>query len=342
MNLKNLSVKIKIPKFFKDKLNNKRINLIYKKFEKSLNIKQNFIVAVSGGPDSLALAFLTKVYALKNRLKPKFIIVDHKLRQESTREAKKVKNLLKKYSIDLEILTWKGKKPKTNIQSLARKKRYQLLIDKCHKLKIKNVLIAHHQDDLFENFFIRISRGSGLKGLTSFDEKTEYNNIQILRPLLDQKKEDLLFISKNIFKFYIEDPYNKDQKFQRIKIRKSMEELQKFGLDKEKFLITIKNLKHSNNVVNFYVNENLEKNTFFSSKQNKLFINKEFFDQPYEVIFRSLSDSLKILGDKYYPVRGKKLDKIIDEIKKNSLIKVTLGGCILEKVNQTVIISKEI
>ena len=86
MSLKNLSVKIKIPKFFKEKLNNKKINLIYNKFEKSLNIKENFIVAVSGGPDSLALVFLSKVYALKNRLKPKFIIVDHKLRQESTRE----------------------------------------------------------------------------------------------------------------------------------------------------------------------------------------------------------------------------------------------------------------
>ena len=60
MSLKNLSAKIKIPKIFKDKLKNKRINLIYKRFEKSLNINENFGVAVSGGPDSLSLAFLTK------------------------------------------------------------------------------------------------------------------------------------------------------------------------------------------------------------------------------------------------------------------------------------------
>ena len=341
MSLKNSSVKIKIPKFFQEKLSNKKINLIYKKFEKSLNINENFIVAVSGGPDSLALAFLAKVYALKKGLKPKFFIVDHKLRQESTREAKKVKNILKKYSIELKILTWKGKKPITNIQSLARKKRYQLLIDKCNKFKIKNILIAHHQDDLFENFFIRISRGSGLKGLISFDKKTEFNNIKFLRPLLNQKKEDLIFVSKHIFNFYIVDPSNKDEKFKRIKIRKSIEELQKFGLDKKKFLITIKNLKHSNNVVDFYVNKNLEKNTIFLSKQNKLVISKDFFDQPHEVVFRSLSNSLKSLGNKYYPVRGKKLDKVIDQIKKNSSVKATLGGCILEKVNQTVIISKE-
>ena len=58
MSLKNLSVKIKIPRVLKSKLNNKKISQIYKKFEKSININENFIVGVSGGPDSLALAFL--------------------------------------------------------------------------------------------------------------------------------------------------------------------------------------------------------------------------------------------------------------------------------------------
>ena len=46
------------------------------------------------------------------------------------------------------------------------------------------------------------------------------------------------------------------------------------------------------NVVNFYVNQNLKKNTFFSEKNNKLILNKKFFKQPYEIIFRSLSESL--------------------------------------------------
>ena len=67
MSLKNLSAKIKIPKFLKNNLNNKRISKIYKNFEKSLNLDENFIVAVSGGPDSLALAFLAKIYALKKK-----------------------------------------------------------------------------------------------------------------------------------------------------------------------------------------------------------------------------------------------------------------------------------
>ena len=62
MNLKNLSAKNKIPKLLSLKLKNKRISQIYKNFEKSLNLEENFAVAVSGGPDSLALAFLAKIY----------------------------------------------------------------------------------------------------------------------------------------------------------------------------------------------------------------------------------------------------------------------------------------
>ena len=341
MSLKNLSVTNKTRKFIKKNLKNKKINQIYKRFEKSLNINENFIVAVSGGPDSLALAFLAKIYSVKKKLAPKFFIVDHKLRFESTKEAKIVKKILKKHSINSEILTWKGKKPFKNIQSLARNKRYELLFKQCDKFKINNILLGHHQDDLFENFFIRMLRGSGLKGLISLDKKNKIGNKNLLRPLLDQKKEDLVFISKYVFNFYVDDPTNNDEKYQRIKIRKLIVELQKNGLDKKKFFKTIKNLQYSNSVVNFYVNENLKKNTFFSNKSNKLILNQSFFQQPYEVIFRSFSESLKIIGKKHYSTRGKKLDKIISNIENGDLLKMTLGGCIIEKVNQTVIISKE-
>ena len=67
----------------------------------------------------------------------------------------------------------------------------------------------------------------------------------------------------------------------------------------------------------------------------------EFFSQPHEIIFRSLSNLIKSIGKNYYPTRGKKIEKIISEIKKKPFLKVTLGGCIIKRVNQTVIISKE-
>ena len=341
MSLKNLSVKIKIPKLLKDKLDNKRISQIYKRFEKSLDIHDSFTVAVSGGPDSLALAFLAKIYSIKKQIRSKFLIIDHKLRPESTKEAKKVKHLLKKNMISSEILTWKGNKPNKNISSKARIKRYELLYKKCEKLKINNIMLGHHQDDLIENFFIRMLRGSGLKGLISLGKKTLINNKNLLRPLLDQKKSDLVFISKKVFNFYVEDPANDDNKYQRARVRKLIKELKNDGLDKKKFFQTLKNLRHSNEVVNYYVNENLSKNTSFLKESNKLILNNKFFYQPYEVIFRALSESLGLIGQKYYSVRGRKLDKIIKDYEKNQSFRVTLGGCIIEKVNQTVIISKE-
>ena len=341
MSLKNLSVANKIPKLFNNKLKNKKIRQIYNKFENSLKVKENFAVAVSGGPDSLALAFLSKIYSIKNKLLSKFYIIDHKLRPESTKEAKKVKRVLKMYQINAEILTWKGKKPIKKIQSAARKKRYDLLFNRCDKLGINNILLGHHQDDLIENFFIRMLRGSGLKGLISLDQTSKIKNKQLLRPLLYQKKNDLEFLSKHVFNFYVEDPSNKDEKYLRIVIRKLVAELQKNGLDKDKVLNTIKNLKYSNSIVNFYLNENLQKNTFFNSKEKKFTINQKFFEQPYEIIFRSLTILINIIGNKYHSVRGKKIDNLINNIENDSLFKATLGGCIIEKVNQTVIISKE-
>ena len=73
MSLKNLSVKIKNLKQLKSILKNKKIVQIYKKFEKAIDINENFAVAVSGGPDSLALAFLSKIYSIKKKLYPNFL-----------------------------------------------------------------------------------------------------------------------------------------------------------------------------------------------------------------------------------------------------------------------------
>ena len=174
MSPKNLNVSNKTHKFLLKKLKDKKTLKIYKKFEKGFNLNENFIVAVSGGPDSLALSFLTKIYSLNKNLNVKYFIVDHKLRNNSTKEAKFVKLLLKKISVKLEVLTWFGKKPKSNIQSVARDKRYELLVNKAKKLKINNIVLGHHRDDLIENFFIRMLRGSGLNGMLSFDERSEF------------------------------------------------------------------------------------------------------------------------------------------------------------------------
>ena len=341
MSPKNLNATNKTHKFLFNKLKDKRTLQIYNKFENNLNINKNFIVAVSGGPDSLALSFLTKIYSIKKSLDVRYFIVDHKLRNNSTSEAKNVQKNLKTFLINLNILTWKGIKPKKNIQSIARDKRYELLINKAKKLKMNNILLGHHLDDLFENFFIRILRGSGLNGLVSLDKETQRDAINLIRPLINFNKKDLIYLCDFIFGSHVVDPSNEDDKFKRVKVRNFLKQLGLEGLDRSKFHLTIKNLKLANENIKFYVKKNLEKNLTISQKNKNTILTEDFFSQSEEVVFRSIVEVIKVVGKKYYPVRGKKIDRIINLISGKTSFKVTLGGCVIKKVNGTVILSKE-
>ena len=156
VNLKNIFTK------------NKDFRFIYLEVKKKLenNRKKIFLVGISGGPDSLALAAITKTISLDKKFKFYYALVNHNIRKNSKQEAQKVKQLLKKYDINLNILTNKSKINK-NIQSQARQVRYKLLEDFCHKNGINIVLTAHNLEDQVETFFIRLSRGSGLTVLSA-------------------------------------------------------------------------------------------------------------------------------------------------------------------------------
>ncbi len=343
MSPKNLNVQSKTHRYLLDRLKDKRISQIYKKYEDTLKIKQNFLVAVSGGADSLALCFLSKIYSIKNSLRVKFFIVDHKLRPNSTLEAKLVKQLLNSHFIKLNILKWNGKKPTSNIQSCARNKRYKLLVHEAKKSKIKNILTGHHVDDLYENFFIRMLRGSGLNGLVSFDLNSEYKKINLIRPLINFEKKDLVYISNKIFNNFFEDPSNVNEEFTRIRVRKLIKNLHAEGFDKKKFFLTIKNLKFSNDTIKFYIRKNLLENTSYFKNKSSIILTKEFFNQPHEIVFRSFREIIKIVGKKYYTVRGKKLDYVIESINSDnkSIFKFTLGNCIIKKINNSILVTKE-
>ena len=344
MNLKNLNVQNQKHKKILSELNKKKISKIYNKFSSSLNLNKNFAVAVSGGPDSLALAYLTKCYSLKNKIKVKYYIVNHKLRKESSLEAETVRKVLKKIDIKCTILNWNGKKPSKKIQATARDKRYSLLVNECKKNNIKYLLLGHHLNDLFENFFIRIVRGSGLNGLISLNENTKYRDqdLSILRPLLDLEKKELLHISNKVFSFFVKDPSNTNENYKRTRIRNLLDSLEKEGLDVKKLKLTIDHLKDSYESIKFYVNKNLKNNVVFLKSKNTYILSCDFFNQSHEVIFRSLSNLIQKLGKKYYPVRGKSINELSKKINERSFKKITLGGCYVERVNDTILISKEI
>ena len=343
MNLKNLSVQSKKHKTIISQLNKKKILRIYNEFSTSLKVKGDLAVAVSGGPDSLALAYLTKCYSLKNKIKVKYYLINHKLRKESSLEAETVKKLLKKFDIQCSILNWNGKKPSKNIQAIARDKRYSLLANECKKNNIKYLLLGHHLNDLLENFLIRIVRGSGLNGLISFSKSTKYRgqDLNIIRPLLNLEKKDLHYVTNEVFSDFVKDPSNINEDYKRTRIRNLLQSLENEGLDLKKLKLTINNLKDSDKSIKFYVDKNLKKNSVFLKRKNIYILNSNFFDQSHEIIFRSLTKLIQKIGKKYYPARGKSINELIEKINKKSFTKVTLGGCFIERFNETILISQE-
>ena len=348
MKKKNLSVKKKILNFYSKKLDDPRIKKIYLKFKKNLSdhITNSFCVAISGGVDSMALSFLAKCYSIENNKKCYFFIVDHKLRENSTSEANLVKKKLKSFQIKCNILTIKKINKKINLQSFARDNRYKLIINQSLTKKIDMILTAHHKDDLIENFFIRLLRGSGLKGLISFSKikskVTHDDKIFILRPLLDTSKKDLIYLSKNTFNFNVNDPSNLDDKFLRVKVRKLISNLEKDGLTFNKFKLSLNNLSKSNNTIDYYVQKNIKDNSNYLKLTNSIILKDYFLKQPDEIVFRSFSELIQKIGKKDTFARGAKVENLLKYLRSNNNhSKKTLSGCIIQKLENSVIISSE-
>ena len=106
-------------------------------------------------------------------------------------------------------------------------------------------------------------RGSGLKGISFIRKKKILDEINLIRPLLNFSKNDLEYISKHVFNFFIKDPSNEDLKYTRTKVRKIISEFKGNGFSKDKLFLTLKNLKKSNNALSFYVEKNKKAKYFF-------------------------------------------------------------------------------
>ena len=346
MKRKNLVVKRKVKlKEKKQILKDHTIKKFYSNFKKKVFIligKKDFALGVSGGSDSLCLSYFANMYSKEFHNKIHVLIVDHKLRKESHLEALKVRKILNNKNIQSKILSWKGKTPKKNIQNNARNIRYSLISNYCLKNKVKYLITAHHKDDQIENFFIRLLRGSGLKGLSSMSEIADYNkNLKIVRPFLDYQKKDLKYVTKKFFKTFITDPSNMNDKFLRVRIRKYRKNMEKEGLNTEKIIKTINNLLSANKTLNFYKNKALYKHVSFLSKNRCLINNQIFSEESGEIIFKSFSDILSLVSGTYYPPRSKKIINLINRLKKDKFKKSTLGGCIIEQKDSFILISQE-
>jgi tRNA(Ile)-lysidine synthase len=324
MSKKNSSVSLKNGfKNFKD------LSTIFLKFKKKLDRlnKKNYTVAVSGGPDSLALTALTRAYSYTKKSKFYYVLVDHNIRKNSAKEANEVKRLLKKNKINLKIILNK-KKIKKNIQGLARNTRYEILSNYSKKNNINSILTAHNLEDQVETFLIRLSRGSGLRGLSSMNFLSKIkNSINLYRPLLDVKKKNLIKISKTVFGKYFNDPSNKNFKYLRTKVRSLKKPLEKSGIEYDQIIKSINNLATSKATLDDYLKKIFKE--LIKKKRNEIFLDlRKFQEHNKEIQIALISESIKRLKNNYYNPRSKKIENLIKNVNKRNFKKSTLGGCI--------------
>ena len=322
--------------------NLEEIKNTYLSFKNSLKTfkTKSFLVAVSGGPDSLALVALSRLYNYEKKTKFHYVLINHNIRKDSFEEAQKVKKLLLKHQINLIILS-NSKKIDSNIQSRARQIRYALLLKYCQKKKINTILTAHNLEDQVETFFIRLSRGSGLTGLSAMKPLSKLNNkMRLFRPLLGTKKIILQKIAKFIFgKFFI-DPTNKNKKYLRTKIRNLKKPLSKSGINYDQVIKSINNLASSNAILDKYFNSIIKK--ISKKSKNEILINyREFKALDKEIKIKIIKVSIKKLKKNYYDPRSKKVENLINNIKSNKFTKATLGGCLFSLKKDKLCLKKE-
>ncbi|MGY3440539.1 tRNA lysidine(34) synthetase TilS [Bradyrhizobium sp. USDA 4473] len=191
------------------------------------------VLAVSGGPDSVALMWLVARWRRALARGPNLVAVtvDHGLRPEAAREARDVKRLARSLDLPHHTLRWNGPKPATGVPAAARAARYRLLAQAARKHGATHILTAHTRDDQAETLLMRMLRGSGVAGLAAMARETERDGIVLTRPLLDVSKAQLIATLNKARIGFADDPTNRDVSFTRPRLRALMPLLAEEGGD---------------------------------------------------------------------------------------------------------------
>ena len=285
-------------------------------------------VACSGGPDSMALAFLLAGWCRANGRPLTALVVDHRLRPDSTDEALMVADRLGQLGIAAEILTWTGEKPSSDIQNKAREARYERLTGWCRAQHGADLFLGHHLDDQAETFMLRLARGSGVDGLAAMARLELRNGIRLLRPLLDMPKARLVATLKAAGIDYVSDPSNLREKFARNRMRKLMPALAGEGADAGRLAETARHMARARAALEHYTNDHLAR----SGRIHPLgyaWLNREtFLEAPEEIRLRALARLVQALGVGVYPPRFSKLETLLQRLEQGPEPGgATLSGC---------------
>jgi tRNA(Ile)-lysidine synthase len=196
------------------------------------------VLAVSGGPDSLALMWLMARWRRALARGPKLVAVtvDHGLRPEAARESRDVKHLARTLDVEHRTMRWiqenpGSDKPKRGVPAAARAARYRLLAKAARAAGASHVVTAHTRDDQAETLLMRLLRGSGIAGLAAMARESERDGVKLARPLLNVPKSRLIATLNKANIAFADDPTNRDVAFTRPRLRALLPQLAEEGGD---------------------------------------------------------------------------------------------------------------
>ena len=193
------------------------------------------VLAVSGGPDSVALMRLAAGLRARAEVRPILVAtVDHGLRPESRAEAEQVAAWADDASLPHRILTSAEAKPRTRLQEVARNLRYDLLFGLTREVGAAVVLSGHTLDDQAETVLMRIARGTGVAGLAGMRSRSERDGVTLARPFLTLRKARLVATCRAEGWPFLDDPSNADPRFLRARLRRIMPLVAREGLTPER------------------------------------------------------------------------------------------------------------
>lgn len=291
-------------------------------------------VGVSGGADSIALAHMIAEYIsdIKGG-EVHCLTVDHQLRPESKDEAQHVKKQILKWGSRIfhETLSWNSQDVVTSIQERARNARFDLMSQYCEKKEIRYLGLGQHADDQAETFFIRLSAGSGPDGLACMRPVTRRGNIDIVRPFLNLSHEDCVDYCHVNNLQWIEDPSNKNEKFERVRFRKSMPVLESEGFTKERLLKTIERLQDVSEITEYATKTAFDSCLYSKNTIQIVFKLDDILSIPEGLAHRLVRKAMSELNsDAEYGARMLKSEDLVSALfeEKSGFSKRTLGGCI--------------
>jgi tRNA(Ile)-lysidine synthase len=298
-------------------------------------------VAVSGGADSMALALLADWWANARGGAVTALIVDHRLRAESAREAQAVGRVLAARGIRHEILIRAGGLSPGNIEDVARRARYRLLESWCREHGVLHLLTAHHCDDQAETFLIRLARGSGLDGLAAMAAESARRDCRVLRPLLTVPRDRLRATAASFGVAVVADPMNEDPAFQRVRLRAARDLLAGEGLTTERLAATAERLARARAALATMVAGLLARAVRIDPLGFAMLDAAALGSAPEESRLRALAAVLATVGGAPYPPRFESLERLYRDLPGGLAGGRTLAGCRLMPKAKGVLVCRE-